>query len=51
MYEATLAALVIAERLIGDYEDLKRARSLLDFDDLIDRTAPAHFVSAYQGQQ
>ncbi|WP_242219120.1 double-strand break repair helicase AddA [Shinella zoogloeoides] len=39
MYEATLAALVIAERLIGDYEDLKRARSLLDFDDLIDRTA------------
>jgi ATP-dependent helicase/nuclease subunit A len=39
MYEATLSALVIAERLIGDYEDLKRARSLLDFDDLIDRTA------------
>jgi ATP-dependent helicase/nuclease subunit A len=39
MYEATLAALVIAERLIGDYEDLKRGRSLLDFDDLIDRTA------------
>ncbi|MCO5154331.1 MULTISPECIES: double-strand break repair helicase AddA [unclassified Shinella] len=39
MYEATRAALVIAERLIGDYEDLKRARSLLDFDDLIDRTA------------
>ncbi|WLR92513.1 double-strand break repair helicase AddA [Shinella zoogloeoides] len=39
MVEATLAALTIAERLIGDYEDLKRARSLLDFDDLIDRTA------------
>ncbi|WP_411036203.1 double-strand break repair helicase AddA [Shinella sp. BYT-45] len=39
MYEATWAALVIAERLIGDYEDLKRTRSLLDFDDLIDRTA------------
>ena len=39
MYEATTAALTIAERLIGDYEDLKRARSLLDFDDLIDRTA------------
>jgi ATP-dependent helicase/nuclease subunit A len=39
MYQATAAALVIAERLIGDYEDLKRARSLLDFDDLIDRTA------------
>ena len=39
LYEATAAALVIAERLIGDYEDLKRGRSLLDFDDLIDRTA------------
>ena len=39
MYEATQAALIIAERLIGDYEDLKRARSLLDFNDLIDRTA------------
>jgi ATP-dependent helicase/nuclease subunit A len=39
MYEATRAALTIAERLIGDYEDLKRTRSLLDFDDLIDRTA------------
>ncbi|MGD9481146.1 double-strand break repair helicase AddA [Shinella sp. G-2] len=39
MVEATQAALVIAERLIGDYEDLKRMRSLLDFDDLIDRTA------------
>lgn len=39
MVEATLAALVIAERLIGDYEDLKRGRSLLDFDDLIERTA------------
>ena len=39
MYEATRAALVIADRLIGDYEDLKRARSLLDFNDLIDRTA------------
>lgn len=39
MYEATRAALVIAERLIGDYEDLKRGRSLLDFDDLIDRAA------------
>ena len=39
MVEATRAALTIAERLIGDYEDLKRTRSLLDFDDLIDRTA------------
>ncbi|MFD1329824.1 double-strand break repair helicase AddA [Mycoplana ramosa] len=39
MFEATCAALVIAERLIGDYEDLKRGRSLLDFDDLIDRAA------------
>lgn len=39
MFEATRAALVIAERLIGDYEDLKRGRSLLDFDDLIERAA------------
>ncbi|NVP54086.1 double-strand break repair helicase AddA [Mycoplana rhizolycopersici] len=39
MFEATRAALVIAERLIGDYEDLKRGHSLLDFDDLIDRAA------------
>ncbi|QRM53668.1 double-strand break repair helicase AddA [Sinorhizobium sp. BG8] len=39
MFEATEAALIIAERLIGDYEDLKKSRSLLDFDDLIDRTA------------
>ncbi|MBD9374451.1 double-strand break repair helicase AddA [Rhizobium sp. ARZ01] len=39
MFKATCAALVIAERLIGDYEDLKRGRSLLDFDDLIDRAA------------
>jgi ATP-dependent helicase/nuclease subunit A len=39
MYEATFAAMVIADRLIGDYEDLKRGRSLLDFDDLIQRTA------------
>ncbi|MCV3735112.1 double-strand break repair helicase AddA [Rhizobium sp. TRM96647] len=39
MFEATRAALVIAARLIGDYEDLKRGRSLLDFDDLIERAA------------
>lgn len=39
MFEATSAALVIADRLIGDYEDLKRGRSLLDFDDLIERAA------------
>ncbi|MDX3928448.1 MAG: double-strand break repair helicase AddA [Shinella sp.] len=39
MFEATRAALIIAERLNGDYEDLKKSRSLLDFDDLIDRTA------------
>ncbi len=39
MFEATRAALVIAERLIGDYEDLKRGRSLLDFEDLIERAA------------
>lgn len=39
MFEATRAALVIAERLIADYEDLKRGRSLLDFEDLIERAA------------
>ncbi|MDO1584708.1 double-strand break repair helicase AddA [Rhizobium oryzicola] len=39
MYEATRAALILAERLNHDYEDLKRQRSLLDFEDLIARTA------------
>ncbi|PST17538.1 double-strand break repair helicase AddA [Mesorhizobium plurifarium] len=39
MYEATRAALVLAERLNRDYEALKKARSQLDFEDLINRTA------------
>ncbi|MBB4066878.1 double-strand break repair helicase AddA [Gellertiella hungarica] len=39
MLEATLAALTLAERLEGDYEDLKRRRCYLDFEDLIVRTA------------
>lgn len=39
MHGATMAALVLADRLIGDYEDLKRQRSLLDFEDLIERAA------------
>lgn len=39
MMEATGSALVLAERLEGDYEDLKRRRCYLDFEDLIIRTA------------
>ncbi|OJF98403.1 double-strand break repair helicase AddA [Pararhizobium antarcticum] len=39
MVEATLAALVLADRLNRDYEDIKKSRSQLDFDDLINRTA------------
>ncbi|RDJ09836.1 double-strand break repair helicase AddA [Rhizobium grahamii] len=39
MYEATRAALVLADRLNKDYDDLKRQRSQLDFEDLITRTA------------
>ncbi len=39
MYTATHAALVLAERLNRDYEDLKKQRSQLDFEDLITRTA------------
>ncbi|PDT83578.1 double-strand break repair helicase AddA [Sinorhizobium sp. BJ1] len=39
MYEATRAALILAERLNRDYEDLKKRRSQLDFEDLINRTA------------
>jgi len=35
MHEATLAALTLAERLIDDYEDLKKKRGQLDFEDLI----------------
>ncbi|MCF3639932.1 double-strand break repair helicase AddA, partial [Rhizobium sp. TRM95111] len=38
-FEATRAALVIADRLIGDYDDIKKSRSQLDFDDLIEKTA------------
>ncbi|WP_306118443.1 MULTISPECIES: double-strand break repair helicase AddA [unclassified Roseitalea] len=37
--EATLDVFAIADGLIARYEALKRARGLLDFDDLIDRTA------------
>ena len=39
MLEATLSALVLADRLESDYEDLKRQRCYLDFEDLIVRTA------------
>ena len=39
MFSATKAALTLAERLNGDYEELKKQRSLLDFEDLIARTA------------
>ncbi|HTO30726.1 MAG TPA: double-strand break repair helicase AddA [Pararhizobium sp.] len=39
MFEATKAALVLADRLNSDYEDIKKSRSQLDFDDLINRTA------------
>ncbi len=39
MYGATRAALILAERLNRDYEALKKARSQLDFEDLINRTA------------
>lgn len=39
MLTATKAALTLAERLNDDYEDLKKQRSLLDFEDLIAKTA------------
>ncbi|ARM86396.1 double-strand break repair helicase AddA type protein [Rhizobium sp. CIAT894] len=39
MYGATHAALVLADRLNRDYEELKKQRSQLDFEDLITRTA------------
>ncbi|MCZ4090938.1 double-strand break repair helicase AddA [Sinorhizobium psoraleae] len=39
MYEATRAALTLAEKLNSDYEEIKKARSQLDFEDLINRTA------------
>jgi ATP-dependent helicase/nuclease subunit A len=37
--EGTLDVLAVADALIGRYEALKRARGLLDFEDLIARTA------------
>ena len=39
MVRATSAALALAQRMNDDYEDLKRQRSQLDFEDLIARTA------------
>ncbi len=39
MYEATKAALTLAVRLDEDYEELKKRRSQLDFEDLIARSA------------
>ncbi|MGN6771807.1 MAG: double-strand break repair helicase AddA [Rhizobiaceae bacterium] len=39
MLEATRAALVIADLLLGRYERLKAGRGFLDFNDLIRRTA------------
>jgi ATP-dependent helicase/nuclease subunit A len=39
MHRATVAALTLAERLNNDYEDLKKRRSQLDFEDLIAGTA------------
>lgn len=39
MHTATHAALVLADRLNRDYEELKKQRSHLDFEDLITRTA------------
>ncbi|MCL6709614.1 double-strand break repair helicase AddA [Pseudomonas sp. R2.Fl] len=39
MYEATCSALTLAKELIEGYEDRKKRRSQLDFEDLIGRTA------------
>ncbi len=39
MFDATRAALILANRLNRDYEEIKKSRSQLDFDDLIGRTA------------
>ncbi|MDM9624515.1 double-strand break repair helicase AddA [Rhizobium sp. S152] len=39
MFDATRAALILADRLNRDYEELKKQRSQLDFEDLITRTA------------
>jgi ATP-dependent helicase/nuclease subunit A len=38
MYEATVSALTLAEQLIDNYEQLKKERSFLDFEDFITRT-------------
>ncbi|MDB5523521.1 MAG: addA [Rhizobium sp.] len=38
MYEATVAALTLAGQLIENYEQLKKERSFLDFEDFITRT-------------
>jgi double-strand break repair helicase AddA, alphaproteobacterial type len=39
MYEATCSALTLAKELIEGYEERKKRRSQLDFEDLIGRTA------------
>ncbi len=39
LVEASTAALTIAERLVRDYEDLKRRLGYMDFEDLIERAA------------
>ncbi|KQT83978.1 double-strand break repair helicase AddA [Aurantimonas sp. Leaf443] len=39
LFRATRAALVVADELERDYADLKRQRGMLDFEDLIVRTA------------
>lgn len=39
LMEASIAALMIAERLVRDYEDLKRRLGYMDFEDLIERAA------------
>ncbi len=39
LLEASSAALTIADRLVRDYEDLKRRFGYMDFEDLIDRAA------------
>jgi ATP-dependent helicase/nuclease subunit A len=38
LYGATLSALILGERLIDNYEVLKKERSFLDFEDFITRT-------------
>ncbi|HWU63445.1 MAG TPA: double-strand break repair helicase AddA [Ensifer sp.] len=39
LLDASSAALTIAERLVRDYEDLKRRLGYMDFEDLIERAA------------